>query len=171
MPQDTIIDTDGAVDIDFTGVEETRLIPEGIYPARVDEVNVKNSASSGAPALYFTFELLGPAKYVGRKQFFVVSLQGQARGILQSVLVGLGFPMSDLKGPVHLNPMVLLDQTCGVRIGTQTYEGELRNRVTKVMSIDKVPAEMTTDPAAPFSDGGVAGADDPVAEAKTDSIF
>lgn len=168
MPQDVIIDTDGTIDLDFTGVEETRLIPEGIYPARVDSVDVKNSASSGAPALYFTFELTGPLKYVGRKLFFVVSLQAQARGILQSVLVGLGFPMSDLKGPIHLSPMVLLDQTCGIRIGTQTYEGELRNRVMKVMSIDKVPADMAADPAAPF---GEAGADDPAAEAKTDSIF
>jgi hypothetical protein len=150
---------DGTLDIDFTGVEETRVIPEGVYPARVQDAEIKNSASSSQPTLYLKLELLGPEKYVGRTLFYTVSLQATARGLLQTALVGLGFPKDDLRAKIRLNPAALLERVCGVRVTVQTYDGDLTNRVNKLVPIGKVPAELMAAPEAPFGDITTADAD------------
>ena len=147
---------DGAYDLDFTDVEETRIIPVGTYPARVEEADIKASANSGQPTLYLTFELLGPEKYVGRKLRYAVSLQKQALSRVRNVLSSLAFPLEELRGQVRLRPAMLLDRTGGIRVEVRTnQQGEQVNGITRMTTIDKVPAESVAGPEAPFEPGTV----------------
>lgn len=157
---------DGAYDLDFTDVEETRIIPVGTYPARVEEADIKASANSGQPTLYLTFELLGPERYVGRKLRYAVSLQKQALSRVRNVLSSLAFPLEELKGQVRLRPAMLLDRTGGIRVEVRTnQQGEQVNGIARMTTIDKVPAESVAGPEAPFETGTsgstAAGSDEP----------
>lgn len=145
---------DGAYDIDFTGVEESRIILAGVYPVRVDESEIKNSGASGQPTLYLTLEIMGPEKYVGRKLRASISLQAQVRFRIQQALAALGYAKEELQGRIRLVPSALVERTCGAVVSIGTNNGEQVNNVSRFVPIEKVPAENIGSPEAPFAAGG-----------------
>ena len=150
MPFENVdINDDGTINIDFTGLAEERLMPDGVYPARVEDAEIKLSSSSNNPTLYLNMELLGPEAYAGKRLRTTVTLQHQYRDMLQKALIALGYPREEVQGGIRLDPAMLLEKTCGAVVGHQTYEGEITNQINRLVPIARCNVgEMT--PGVPF---------------------
>lgn len=89
----------GEVNVNFTQSDEGdearryRLIPEGVYPAKVWDVKEQVSKKSGKPMLFIDFKLEHPA-YSKRHAFDTFSLQQQALWRLAKFMQLLGLDHS-----------------------------------------------------------------------------
>lgn len=128
------------VKIDFTGVEarEFEPLPVGRYFARVSGCTyVEASQRSGEPAVAWEFTVEGD-EYDGRKGFMNTSLQPQARWSTKRILKALGVPDDELEGEFDFEPEDYVGRECVIVIGHETYEGEKRQRVRRVLASDAI---------------------------------
>ena len=106
-------------------------LPEGVYSTVVSTVEQKVS-SNKQPYLAWVFELSDPP-YEGRKLFYNTSLQEQALWSLARTLKALGFDPGDFTGDEILDTTDLLDIECRVVVTQDIYQGEVRNRIDRVI--------------------------------------
>ncbi len=135
------------VKLDFTGIEarEFEPLPVGRYFARVTNCQyVEQSARSGEPTIAWEFTCEG-GDYDGRKGFLNTSLQPQAKWAVKRVLLALGMPKEELEGELDFEPEDMNGRECVIVIGHETYEGEKRQRVRRVLGPDAA-----SSPETPF---------------------
>jgi len=149
------VDADGGIDLDFTDAQDPSAMAAGLYPARVVEADVHNSANSDLPTLYLTFEVLGPEGSEGRKMRFTSSLKNDkiSRGFLRVALKALGIPAAELVAGWKLHPMDLLDRECTIRVALSTYLGEPSASISRLYPLGR-SADTKVAEAAPFANGG-----------------
>ena len=121
------------ISIDFSNVKSGfEPIPEGTYNAVVVEVEPRTS-QAGKPYLNWKLRLQG-GEYDGRTVFYTTSLQPQSLWNLKDALIALGFPKEQLNSPeFQLDTNDLLQLECCVVIKHETYNGELRDRVQRLL--------------------------------------
>jgi len=132
--------------VDFTGVSDGMdPIPEGIYNARVFDVELRTSVNSGNQYLNWTFRIDG-GEYDGRRLFFVTSLKKDALWNLKRTLKALQFG-GDLNGQVDLGDLDnFLGKQCRISVGIENYLGEPRNRVLRVLPPESEEEAEAADP-------------------------
>lgn len=118
--------------VDFSGVEDTnRLLPEGIYDAKVFDVKLKEGKNG--PYYQFSFEITSPEGAGVRVTEICSFSEGALNITWKSLSAILGEPLA--KGP--FDPEMEMDRffgrPCKLRIGHQEYQGEQRNDVQSVM--------------------------------------
>ena len=119
--------------LNLTGVSlNLEPLPEGVYSAVVSTVEQKISTNNRQPYLAWIFEL-SDSPYEGRKLFYNTSLQEQALWNLARTLKALGFDPGDFTGDMELDTTDLLDIECRVVVTQDVYQGEVRNRVDRVI--------------------------------------
>lgn len=126
------------ISVDFTDVETQANLEEGDYLLEVDEVEQKESDTSGKDYLSFTFKV-AEGEFEGKKVYHNCSLQPQALFNLRGVLEALGIDVPS--GPMELDPADLIGETCGATIGLETYEGKPRARIVEFFPADELEAE------------------------------
>lgn len=140
------------ISLDFSGVESNDFdpLPKGSHHATIFEVTSEES-KQGKPYLNFQFKIV-EEKNNNRRAFMNASLQPQSLWALKNLLVAAGYPKEELEGQLNLD----LDDMCGrvvkIVIGHETYEGELRDRVKKVLPPSKGFVPFGDDDGAPSLD-------------------
>jgi hypothetical protein len=122
------------IKVDFSGVstDEFTALPEGQYKVRVFEVT-KETSRNGDPYLSWVFRVTQPKEFTGRRAWHNSSLQTQALWALKRLLVALGVGPEDLQGEIEIEPADFIGSECVIRIGHETYQGEVRQRVLRAM--------------------------------------
>lgn len=132
--------------VDFSETETQAALEEGDYLIEVEDVEKKNSESSGADYLSITFKVAeGPFK--GKKVYHNCSLQPQALFNLRGVLEALGFEVP--QGVMELDPADMVGEQCGASIAHETYQGKTKARPVEFFSAEDLDAdEAPAKPAA-----------------------
>ena len=122
-----------AIRVDFTGVQSGfEKIEPGTYLARVESIEQKMSQAQ-KPYLNWKFSIVG-GEYDNRKAFYMTSLAPNALWKLKDTLIkAFGFTKEDLAGAFDLDVEELIGQECGLIIGEEEYQGEMRDRVLDVV--------------------------------------
>lgn len=121
--------------LDLTGAKLSfEALPIGAYDAHVVEVKHGPSAATGEPNLAWTFEV-DEEPYEGRKLFLNTSLQSQAIWKLGQTLMAFGWSEEEItaKGGFDLEVADLVDLPCRLVVSQQMYQGQMRNRVQRVL--------------------------------------
>lgn len=137
-------DVPGSV-VSFADVEvrEFEPLPKARYLASVSACDyVEESARSGEPGVAWEFTVKG-GEFDGRKAFLNQSLQKQSRWSVMRTLMALGYTEEELKAKDcdFEDPAVIEDiltRDCVIVIRHEKYEGESRQRVTRVISADNL---------------------------------
>lgn len=122
------------LNLDFTSVPDSAVLPKGTYNCVVYAIEQKISNSSGNPYLNWQFKIQG-GECNGRLIFDMTSLQPQALWKLKAHLKAIN-PGMDLTGSLNLDTDELLGNECRVVVEHETYDGEPRARVKKVLAPD-----------------------------------
>jgi len=119
-----------AIKVDFEGVESGGGTPppEADYIFEVEEVERKESDSSGKDYLSLTLEI-AEGEEKGKKVYHNCSLQPQALFNLRGVLEALGFDVPD--GVMELDPADMVGERCGGAVAHETYEGKKKARIVE----------------------------------------
>ena len=114
-------------ELDFTGVQSSNLIPEGIHTVRVSSAEFKK-ASTGSDQLQVTFEASDGAI---RSAWY--SLVPQALWKLKGFLEVLGIPC---EGKIKLNTAAFKGKTCSITVEPDPNDESklIVSRTTKVAS-------------------------------------
>jgi len=138
--------------IDFGSVEvrEFEPLPTGRHLAKCSAADyVEASSRSGEPTVAWQYTVDG-GEYDGRKAFLNTSLQPQSLWSTQRVLTALGMTKEevdalewDTENPEGIQSDLneLLEASCVIVIGHETFEGTKRQRVRRVLSAEGVSAE------------------------------
>lgn len=140
----------GSININFADVESGfDAIPEGVYPAIVEKVEVRESKSSDYNYLNWEWTLT-EGEHEGRKMWQITSLSPKALFRLKDQLIALGVIEGDEdmeitwdddveitpgEGPLLLEPDVT-GMTANLVVTIEPYKGSDRNRVDEIRSID-----------------------------------
>ncbi len=122
------------MDLDFTGVESTNYIPEGIHTVRVKDAQF-SKASTGSDQLEVTFETADGAT---RKMWY--NLLPQALWKVKGFLEVIGIPC---EGRIKLNTKAIIGKTCQI-----TVEPDLNDNTKQV--ITRVSKLVNTVAEAPY---------------------
>jgi len=123
------------ISVNMTGVETRPTpLPPGYYRAAVSGCEQKISKSNN-PYILWTFGILEPEEFVGRKAFFNTSLQPQALWSLKRVLLAFGYEKEDLEGSVEFEPSDLLGVECTLAVIEDEYNGETTGKVDQVLAV------------------------------------
>lgn len=140
----------GAIPVDFRGVESGggggARVPEGDYRAKVAEVKVGTSKSSGNTMLEWVYEIT-EGKHKGKKlsKDYTV-LTAEALWRLKNLLEALGIAVEG-KNLKDLRPLLkkLLGRELGVTVTDEEYEKDGKSRVTSkvsdYLSLDELEGE------------------------------
>lgn len=121
-----------SVKVDFTGVETRVLLPEGIYNAKVAEVELE--PNDGKPYLKWTFRTIDDDPKLNDKPLYNnTSLQPQSLWVLGSLLETLGVERPD--GAMDLDLEELVGLEIGLVVEHEEYQGKQRAKV-----VDFTPA-------------------------------
>lgn len=123
------------MDLDFTGVESTNYIPEGIHTVRVKDAQF-SKASTGSDQLEVTFETADGAT---RKMWY--NLLPQALWKVKGFLEVIGIPC---EGRIKLNTKAIIGKTCQI-----TVEPDLNDNTKQV--ITRVSKLANTVAEAPYA--------------------
>lgn len=123
------------MDLDFTGVESTNYIPEGIHTVRVKDAQF-SKASTGSDQLEVTFETADGAT---RKMWY--NLLPQALWKVKGFLEVIGIPC---EGRIKLNTKAIIGKTCQI-----TVEPDLNDNTKQV--ITRVSKLVNTVAEAPYT--------------------
>lgn len=123
------------MDLDFTGVENTNYIPEGIHTVRVKDAQF-SKASTGSDQLEVTFETADGAT---RKMWY--NLLPQALWKVKGFLECIGIPC---EGRIKLNTKAIIGKTCQI-----TVEPDLNDNTKQV--ITRVSKLTNTVAEAPYA--------------------
>lgn len=122
------------VTVDFEGVESGgRSCPDGTYPAVIDEVEEKESQSSGQPMLVVKWKIT-EGKNKGTMLWDNLSLQPQALWRLKGLLEALGEDVPDSSMEVDIGD--LEGKEAMITVTNEKFEGKDRPRVTDYSSIE-----------------------------------
>lgn len=118
--------TGSKIKVDFKGVESGgKLVPEGDYTVRVDEVTQEESDAGNA---YLAWVLkVADGKHKGSTLYHNTSLQPQALWNLKGVLEALGVEVPDSSLDVDLKELV--GMTANVTVEHETYQGKPKARI------------------------------------------
>ena len=122
------------LNLDFTGVEASKLLKPGTYLATVDEVTVETSDNSGEDYLKFVMKTES-----GATLFHNTSLQPQALWKLRNTLEAMGLEVPNSAMDLDLEELV--GQELGVIVENETYQGKTKSRIVDVISVDEVDGE------------------------------
>ena len=123
------------MDLDFTGVESTNYISEGIHTVRVKDAQF-SKASTGSDQLEVTFETADGAT---RKMWY--NLLPQALWKVKGFLEVIGIPC---EGRIKLNTKAIIGKTCQI-----TVEPDLNDNTKQV--ITRVSKLVNTVAEAPYA--------------------
>lgn len=122
------------INLNFTGVETNSFdpIPKGTYHATIFEVQ-NQETKKGDPMLVFQFKIV-EEKQNNRRAFLNHVIKPTTLWSLKNTLLAAGLSEEELDGELDLD----LDDLCGrmvrIVIGHETYEGEVRDRVKRVLA-------------------------------------
>lgn len=124
--------------IDMSSVDENaggfQILPRGIYPCIVDNVDFGASKNSGNPMFTWTFEV-SEGDFANRKLFFHSVLTAEQMPRLKKILQRIAPEL--LEGPFNAREVAdqgsLVGKSCRVRVDIRKYEGEDRNNVRDVL--------------------------------------
>lgn len=144
--------------INFANVEAKTFepLPRARYLAKVSALEYNpESKRSGEPALAWEFTVNG-GEFNGRKGFLNTSLQPQSLWNTMRILMALGYAEADVKArewdfedPETIDEITGRD--CVIVIRHEKYEGEDKQRVSRVLSTEKLDGVVNADAkAAPF---------------------
>ena len=119
------------MDLDFTGVESTNYIPEGIHTVRVKDAQF-SKASTGSDQLEVTFETADGAT---RKMWY--NLLPQALWKVKGFLEVLGIPC---EGRIRLNTKSMIGKTCQITVENDENDNT-KQVITRVSKITNAVAE------------------------------
>lgn len=123
----------GSINVDLSGVESMKTLPEGTYEVVLNSAENKDS-KKGSPMISMEFEV-SEGSYKGAKLYENCSLQPQALFKLKSVLEALGFDIPNKAFDLDLNELIGL--TCEVEVGHEVYEGKKRARILQYNTPDE----------------------------------
>jgi hypothetical protein len=127
------------VKIDFTGVEDREFepLPVGRHKAKVSGCTyVEASQRSGEPGFAWEFTVTEP-EFEGRKAFLNTSLQPQSLWATKRIFRALGVPPDQLEGEIDIEPEDMVDRECFIMIRHEKWEGQNRQRVSRVLALDE----------------------------------
>lgn len=126
-----------SIKVDFTGVETRVLLPEGVYNAKVAEVELE--PNDGKPYLKWTFRTIDDDPKLNDKPLYNnTSLQPQSLWVLGSLLETLGVERPD--GAMDLDLEELVGLEIGLVVEHEEYQGKQRAKV-----VDFTPATDGSD--------------------------
>lgn len=119
----------GGVSVDFEGVGSRVLLPEGEYPARVKQLEIKTSESSGEDYIAWEFETFDceDEKLNGVPLYFSTSLQPKALWNLRGLLEAMGVDVPD--GPMDLDFDELVDEEVLAIVKHEEWDGKTRAKM------------------------------------------
>lgn len=131
----------GKFSINFADVQDSLVVPAGLYPVVVEKVTVKpNSAKDG---FYLNWQLtITAGEFAKLTLFMMTSLKANAMWRLKAVLRNLGL---DVDGQIDFEvdeetDVVLEPQLRGLagfaQVSVDTYQGRQQNRVDDLLPID-----------------------------------
>lgn len=130
--------------IDMSGVDENAadfpVLPRGLYPAIVEQLDFGPSKNSGNPMWSWRFEI-SEGEYAGQKLFYYSVLTAEQLPRLKKVLMRIAPELLE----TAFNPKTVADQgvligkACTIRVDVKPYEGKPRNNVRDVL-----PAQEST---------------------------
>lgn len=126
----------GSVTVDMEGVQSRVLLPEGEYPLRVKEVELKET-DEGNQYLAWTFETFDcdDEKLNGVPVYNNTSLKAKALWNLRTCLEALGVGVPD--GPMDIEFDELIDEEMLGTITHEEYEGKTRTRLTEYAPLEE----------------------------------
>lgn len=132
--------------LDFSKVEErsgwnTRQIPEGIYKAKVADVQ-ETEAQDGTAMLIYAF-VLTDSKYKTRRFPFYCKLQQNQLWKLRDLLVAAGQTVP--KKAQQIDPGKIVGNTIAVEVEDDSYNGQVRSQVQGVYETDILESEDAED--------------------------
>ena len=109
------------LNVDFSGVEERKTVPEGNYICKVKKVEAKTSESSGSRYLKWTLTI-GVGEYKNNNLYHITSLKPQALFNLRNTLIacGIDVPLSAINVDTDKLPGKIL----GVTVYHEEYNGK-----------------------------------------------
>jgi hypothetical protein len=142
----------GSISINFAEVESSfEAIPEGLYPAVCEKVEVRESKSSDHNYLNWEWTIT-EGEHEGRKMWQITSLSPKATFRLKDQFLALkvidgeetDFPIEwddDVEVTPSSGPLLLEPEVSGLSamlvVTTEMYEKKERNRVDEIRSMDE----------------------------------
>lgn len=125
----------GGLTVDFGGVEDRVLVPEGDYRVKVESVEQKES-QAGNPMLLWVFKINEPKNKQanGQKLYTNTVLAPQSLWVLRNLLKALGIKVPNSAMELELEDYVGLE--CVVSVEHEKYEGRDRAKVVNFSSIE-----------------------------------
>jgi hypothetical protein len=118
--------------VDFSKVQSYDVLPEGGYPAVLEETEVRSSNSSDYPYVNWQFKIT-TGEHAGRKQWLMTSTSPNAAWALRAALAALGETDESIVGSneqgVDIDPDDYLGRECVINVIQETYNNELRNKI------------------------------------------
>lgn len=123
--------------VDFTDTQDLTAVPPGIHTVSVTACEERTGKDSGNPYIYFELTIEG-SEQEGRKLFFNATVIKKSRAYLMRTLRALGWTEEELRAPggLELDPADFLGVRCRAVVRADTYEGEPRAKVTRLLPID-----------------------------------
>lgn len=153
------------INVNFEGVEDRVLVPEGDYVCKVSKVEMKKSESSGYN--YISWQLkIGTGTSKGQVMFHITSLKPTALFNLRNTLIACGFKVPAKAMNVDLDQ--LPGKLIGITVYHEEYKGKPSAKVKDVWEPEKTDAGWgrkgaTTEAEVPWEVNEVA-------EAETDEL-
>ncbi len=140
-------------EVNFEGDEGGgfELLPVGEYPAYINNIQEKGEGEGKYLNFRFTIAEGPQAK---RNAFTNCSLKKEAIWKLKNILIAAGIVQKGHKGAVQWNLPDLVGRKVGIRVAHEEYEGQKRESVAAIFSLEARTAPAATAPAA----GGAATA-------------
>lgn len=121
------------VSVDFEGVESGggRPVPDGNYNAFINKVTEEEGQNSGEPYLHCVYKIGDGTKHAGATIHDNISLQPQSLWRFRTLLECMGYEVED--GPMDIDLEDILEETVGIEVTNEEYEGRDRPRITGFM--------------------------------------
>jgi hypothetical protein len=131
--------------ITFDGVESKSFdpLPKGRYLSQVSALEyIAESKRSGEPTLAWEFTVMG-GEFDKRKGFLNTSLQQQSLWNTMRILTALGYSEDEVKSREwdFEDPEIveeLIGRDCVIVVRHEKYEGEDKQRISRVISADNL---------------------------------
>lgn len=115
--------------VNFSGVGEFKPLPEGMYLVSVQNIEQKTS-TAGYPYLNWQFKVID-GEHQNQMLWFITSLKDDALWNLFNVLKAFGVKVQ--KKQMNLDTKNLIGKVAQAVVHNETYEGQIQNRVTKLL--------------------------------------
>jgi len=112
-------------------VAKNELIPDGRYGARIDKVDERTSKDKGNTYWNIEFTITDEAA-LGRKVWGVFMLTPNSLWKLRQLYEALG---QDPSGEQELDSNELVGLDVGVVLGTEEYQGKIRNKIASFYAL------------------------------------